>query len=171
MNRIVVGVAVALALSAAACGSKSSGGGDGGVGTSLVACNITAGHTCYTYTVPTADVSSANSACATAGGTVVTTCPAGSVGTCTYTGTGTQAGWSITFDFYAPLTATAGHTACQAVGGTWSGGYCPSTSPLDCGNGKCCGVGYPYNCPVQGHCWSTIAGAMGECGSSYATCY
>ena len=172
MNRFVLGAAAAALALGAGCGgsSNNNGGGGGGALTSTVACNIPAAYTCYTYTVPTSQVSSANSACASGGGAVVTSCPAGGVGTCSYSGTGTQAGWTVTFEFYPPMTATSGHTACNAVGGSWSGGFCPSTAPLDCNNTKCCPAGYPYDCPVQGHCWSTPSAAAAECGTSYATC-
>ena len=177
MNRIVGVAILALALGAAACGSSGNnngnGNGNGGALTSTLGCNIPSASSCflYSYAFTSADTSAENAACTKGGGSPVATCPAGEVGTCTYVGTGTQAGWSIKLLFYPPMTSTQGYTACQGMSGTWSGGYCPSNYPLDCSNGHCCGAGYPYNCPALGKCYQTPTAAANACGSAYATCY
>ncbi len=47
---------------------------------------------------------------------------------------------------------------------------CPAESPLDCGDGVCCGAGHPFECSSTESCYATQAEALAACGSTCRGC-
>lgn len=98
-------------------GSSSSGGG-----TVTFSCNISASFICEEFdALPSADLSTEQSACSSDGGTAGTGCPTSNLlGSCEITSGGFD-----TKEFYysgGALTAASAQTSCQSSNGTWTAG-------------------------------------------------
>ncbi len=105
--------ALVLCCCAIGCGGSTSGNFD-----CLIAASQTSDQGCLMYTgVASSSVSSAESACTSSGGTVVSSCPtANLVGCCTTT----AASYTDEACYYGSGTASTYESACTSASGTWA---------------------------------------------------
>jgi hypothetical protein len=111
-HRVFIAAPILVFLSAAvACSSKSASNAS-------FYCNASATGLCYGYSDLTADQeSTVKGTCSSAAGSVVSACPTGFVGCCSY-----ALGGITTDECYYRGAASDDQTACQALNGTWTTG-------------------------------------------------
>jgi hypothetical protein len=111
-HRVFIAAPILVLLSAAvACSSKSASNAS-------FYCNASATGLCYGYSDLTADQeSTVKGTCGAAAGSVVSACPTGFVGCCSY-----ALGGITTDECYYSGSASDNQTACQGFNGTWTAG-------------------------------------------------